>query len=78
MQKGTDLNLSSKVYGYTEVRLKLVPYWVAVRENLSKILCVILVLLLLHLPILPVLIFMIAQWEKENIIAAVTQMGAEA
>lgn len=61
MQKGTDLHLSSKVYSYTEVRLKLVPNWVAVHENLCEMLCVILVLLLLHRLILPVSIFMILQ-----------------
>lgn len=61
MQKGTDLHLSSKVYGYTEVRLKSVLNWITVHKNLSKMLCVILVPLLLHLLVLPVLIFMIPQ-----------------
>lgn len=74
MQKGTDLHLLSKVYGYTEVRLKFVPNWAAVHENLSKMVCFILVLLLLHLLILPVLIFMIPQWEKQ-ISTAVTWTG---
>lgn len=61
MQKGRDLHLSSKAYVYTEVRLRSVPVWITVHKNSFKMLCVILVLLLLHLLILPVLIFMIPQ-----------------